>query len=116
MKYDNVLAQTSPEHLVSYIGAEAPDLSMMIRSKGCLYLSTFINDPQKVLESAAMPRVGLTQQSQNKLIAYMEKIGDRKKVERDDLGYKLISFMVLFTLLAYLWKVKIWGVMKKTRG
>jgi glucose-inhibited division protein A len=38
----------------------------------------------------------------------LEKVGDRKKAEREDLGYKLIGYMVLFTLLAYAWKVKIW--------
>jgi ubiquinol-cytochrome c reductase cytochrome c1 subunit len=55
-----------------------------------------------------MPRVGLTQKAQEQVVGYMEKVGDRKKVERDDLGYKLIAFMAIFTLLAYLWKVKIW--------
>ena len=38
----------------------------------------------------------------------MEKVGDRKKAEREDLGYKLVIYMAIFTLLAYLWKVKIW--------
>ena len=33
---------------------------------------------------------------------------NRKKAERESLGYKLVIYMVIFTLLAYLWKVKIW--------
>lgn len=55
-----------------------------------------------------MPRVGLTQKAQEQVINYMEKVGDRKKAERDDLGYKLVIYMAIFTVLAYLWKVKIW--------
>lgn len=92
----------------NYLGAEAPDLSMMIRSKKSDYLTTFINEPLKIVEGIAMPRVGLNQASQAQVIAYMEKVGDRKKTEREDLGLKLIGFMVVFTLIAYLWKVKIW--------
>lgn len=108
MKYDSVKAQTSPIHIVSYLGAEAPDVSMMIRSKKENYLHTFINQPLKMVEGIAMPRVGLNEKAQNKVIAYMESIGDRKKAEREEIGYKLMAYMALFTLLAYLWKVKIW--------
>ncbi len=92
----------------NYLGAEAPDLSMMIRSKKAEYLTTFINEPLKMVEGIAMPRVGLTQASQEQVIAYMEHVGDRKKAEREDLGLKLIGFMAIFTLIAYLWKVQIW--------
>lgn len=108
MKYDGFKAQTLPASMKSYLGAEAPDLSMMIRSKKTDYLTTFINEPLKMVESIAMPRVGLTLEAQEQVIAYMEKVGDRKKAEREDLGLKLIGFMALFTLIAYLWKVKIW--------
>jgi ubiquinol-cytochrome c reductase cytochrome c1 subunit len=55
-----------------------------------------------------MPRVGLTEKAQNQVISYLEKVGDRKKDERNGLGYKLLGFMVIFTLLAFAWKVKIW--------
>ncbi|MDD2383069.1 MAG: c-type cytochrome [Sulfurospirillaceae bacterium] len=108
MNYDKVSALTTPEQLNAYMGAPAPDLSIMIRAKSYEYLETFINEPQKLLEGTSMPRVGLTEKAQTQVIAYMEKTGDRKKAEREDLGYKLVGFMALFTLLAYLWKVKIW--------
>jgi len=108
MKYDKVFSTSQKDALKAYMGTTPPDLSMMIRAKSKDYLSTFINNPQKQLAGTSMPRVGLTEVSQNKVIAYMEKVGDRKKAERDDLGYKLIAYMALFTLLAYLWKVKIW--------
>ena len=106
--YDKLISNTDKTALKAYMGTTPPDLSMMIRSKGADYLTTFINNPQKQLLGTSMPRVGLTEKAQNQVIAYMEKVGDRKKAEREDLGYKLIGYMAIFTLLAYLWKVKIW--------
>jgi len=108
MKYDTLKAQTPNAFIKSYLGAEAPDVSMMIRSKKAEYLSTFINEPLKMVEGIAMPRVGLTEASQDQVINYMESVGDRKKAEREGLGLKLIGFMAIFTLIAYLWKVQIW--------
>ena len=108
MKYDKVMSPSDKKALTTYMGTLPPDLSIMIRAKSEDYLNTFINDPQKQLPGTSMPRVGLTEKAQNQVIAYMEKVGDRKKAEREDLGYKLIGYMVLFTLLAYAWKVKIW--------
>jgi len=81
---------------------------MMIRSKKAEYLNTFINEPLKMVEGIAMPRVGLSEASQSQVIAYMQNVGDRKKAERERLGLKLIGFMAIFTLIAYLWKVSIW--------
>lgn len=80
----------------------------MIRSRSLDYLHTFINDPQKRLAGTAMPRVGLTENAENQVIAYMESVGDSKKDEREALGYKLIIFMVIMGVVAYLWKRKIW--------
>lgn len=108
MKYDKVFSTTDPVALKAYMGTLPPDLSIMIRAKSKDYLTTFINNPQKNLEGTSMPRVGLTQNAQEQVIAYMEKVGDRKKAEREDLGYKLIGFMAIFTLLAFIWKFKVW--------
>ncbi len=108
VKYDKVVAKTPTIAMKGYLGAEAPDLSMMIRSKGEDYLNIFINEPLKEVEGIAMPRVGLNKVSQEQVIAYIEKVGDRKKAEREDLGLKLIFYMAIFTLIAYLWKSKIW--------
>ena len=108
MKYDNLQSTSESDPLIKYMGSTPPDLSMMIRSKGAKYLETFINNPQKQLKKTAMPRVGLNKNSQEKLISYIEKTGDRKKGEREELGVKVIGFMIIFTILAYLWKVKIW--------
>jgi ubiquinol-cytochrome c reductase cytochrome c1 subunit len=108
LKYENIERTSEQVPLTKYMGSTPPDLSMMIRSKGEEYLMTFINNPQKQLKGTAMPRVGLTQEAQEQVINYLEKTGDRKKDERNALGYKVIGFMLIFTLLAYLWKVKIW--------
>jgi ubiquinol-cytochrome c reductase cytochrome c1 subunit len=108
MKYDKVASLTDKDALKTYMGSIPPDLSMMIRSRSAEYLETFINNPQKQLAGTAMPRVGLTEKAQNQVISYLEKVGDRKKDERNGLGYKLLGFMVIFTLLAFAWKVKIW--------
>jgi ubiquinol-cytochrome c reductase cytochrome c1 subunit len=108
MKYDKVLSRSDKDALKAYMGTLPPDLSMMIRSKGEEYLTTFINNPQKQLAGTSMPRVGLTEKAQTQVIAYLEEVGDSKKAERDALGYKLVGFMALFTLLAYLWKAKVW--------
>ncbi len=108
MKYDTLQAFTSAEDLKRYMGAKIPDLSMIIRSKDVQYLHTFINDPQKLLAGTSMPRVGLTQASETKLISYFEKIGDSKKEEREHLGLMAILFMSVMSVVAYLWKVKIW--------
>lgn len=108
IKYDKLLSPSDKEALSAYMGTLPPDLSIMIRAKGKEYLTTFINDPQKHLQGTSMPRVGLTKASQDQVISYMEKVGDRKKAERESLGYKLIGFMIIFTILAYLWKATVW--------
>ena len=151
IKYDKVASHTTPESLNVYLGSTAPDLSMVIRSKGVHYLEYFINDPQKVSYKAiqeaiiqkegalptnndkksdwqdehdysnlakelgvmpvglSMPRVGLTQEVQERVIAYLESIGDAKKAEREHLGVYLMIFFAVMSVLAYLWKRRIWS-------
>lgn len=109
LKYDKVESITPSDKIQGYLGAKAPDLSMMIRARGMDTLHKFINDPQKTLPEAAMPRVGLSQKSQNAVVKYLESIGDSKKSERENLGYILIGFMFIMTILAYLWKRKVWS-------
>lgn len=108
MKYDNISAITPDSNMLDYMGAKAPDLSMMIRSRGEDRLHKFINDPQKMLVNASMPRVGLNEVSQNRIVKYIESIGDSKKEQRIFVGQVLIGFMILMAVLAYLWKRKVW--------
>jgi len=96
------------DHLKKYMGATPPDLSIIIRAKSKEYLETFIDDPQKLLKGTSMPRVGLTKESTEKVISYFESVGDSKKAERESLIPKIIGFLIIFTLFAYLWKSKLW--------
>lgn len=108
VKYDDVNAITPVSSIESYLGAKAPDLSMMIRSRGEDKLNKFINDPQKILVNASMPRVGLTEDAQNRVIKYIDNVGDSKKEQRNLVGIITISFMIFMSIIAYLWKLKIW--------
>lgn len=108
MQYSGIQATTPAGSLKTYMGATPPDLSQHIKSRGEHYLHSFVNDPQVLLSGTSMPRVGLTEQAQEEVIAYMEEIGDSKKAERESLGLRVMAYMVVFALLAYLWKRKIW--------
>lgn len=182
---DGLPSMTKQNYIAEYLGASAPDLSMIIRAKNIHSLNTFVNNPQnvplvdirnailgKLLEEEknkekqslasldeeakkekfkeidlktisnyniklpentlkdewqsdddytnlahklnvmpvgkSMPRFGLNEKAQAQVIQYLEQIGDSKKSQRETLGYYLIGFMVLLSVLAYLWKLKIW--------
>jgi ubiquinol-cytochrome c reductase cytochrome c1 subunit len=67
-----------------------------------------IEDPQSQLPGTAMPRVGLNEEGMEKVFSYLEETGDPSKPAREDLGWKVILFFVIFTLLAFLWKKSMW--------
>lgn len=102
--YDKVAVDGDLKNITAYLGATPPDLSTMINSKGAGYLHTFINDPQKHLLGTGMPRVGLTEAAQAKVVTYLEKVGDPKKEERNNLGMWFIIYFVIISILAYAWK------------
>ena len=104
----SMAAKTPDANIKSYMGTMPPDLSQYIRSRSKGYLHEFINDPQKHLHGTAMPRVGLTVDAENQVIAYMEEVGDSKKSERDALAPKFLGYLVIFAIFAFLWKAKIW--------
>ncbi len=96
------------DRLKKYLGVVPSDLSMIIRAKSHEYLVDFINNPQKLIKNTSMPRVGLKKENVEKVIKYFGKIGDSKKSQRKTLIPKIIGFLVVLTLLAYLWKSKLW--------
>ena len=108
MMKGTMAAKTPVENIKAYMGKIPPDLSQYIRSRGESYLHTFINNPQKHLEGTAMPRVGLTEEAETQVIAYMEEVGDSKKQEREDLGPKFLIYLVIFAIFAWLWKASKW--------
>ncbi|WP_418179667.1 c-type cytochrome [Aliarcobacter lanthieri] len=108
MKNGTMSSFTAHHDIKTYMGKLPPDLSQYIRSRGADYLNTFINDPQKQLEGTAMPRVGLSQDSQEQVISYLEEIGDSKKAQREELGPKFLIYLVIFAIFAFLWKASRW--------
>lgn len=109
MRYDALNALSAKADLMNYLGSNPPDLSMMIRSRGDEYLNNFINNTQKLLPGTAMPRVGLNEEAQKSIVAYIEKVGDNKKEERESLGLYIMGFFVILSIFAILWKRKIWA-------
>jgi ubiquinol-cytochrome c reductase cytochrome c1 subunit len=108
MQKGTMNAKTPDENIKSYMGKIPPDLSQYIRSRGDEFLHEFINDPQKHLEGTAMPRVGLSEESEHQVVTYLEDIGDSKKHQRDALGVNFILYSIVFAIFAWLWKAKIW--------
>jgi len=108
MQKGTMAAFTPDENIKAYMGKLPPDLSQYIRSRGESYLHTFINDPQKHLEGTAMPRVGLTAESEQQVITYMEEVGDSSKAQREALGPKFLIYLVIFAIFAWLWKASKW--------
>ena len=104
----SMAAKTPPANIKSYMGIVPPDLSQYIRSRSTGYLHEFINNPQKHLEGTAMPRVGLTHDSEVQVIEYLTEVGDSKKAQRESLGAPFLGYLVIFALFAWAWKAKIW--------
>lgn len=94
--------------LKAYMGKLPPDLSMYIRSRGEHYISTFVENPQNYLPGTSMPRVGLTSDSSEKVIEYLEDAGDTKRHEREEVGTNVMIYIIIFALFALLWKKQIW--------
>jgi len=96
------------EYLTKYMGKLPPDLSMYYRSRGEHFLATFIEDPQSHLAGTAMPRVGVTAESAEKVIEHLADSADTKRAERESVGINVMIYMFIFALFAYLWKRQIW--------
>ncbi|EAI0885600.1 cytochrome c1 [Campylobacter coli] len=109
IKYDNFFTISNHNDLANYLGSVPPDLSMMIRSRGEQYLHDFINNTQKLLPGTAMPRVGLTEDAQVKVVSYLEKVGDSKKEERESTGIYIMIFFVILSIFAIGWKRSVWS-------
>lgn len=108
MQKGSMAAFTADNDISTYMGKLPPDLSQFIISRGHEYIGNLVNDPQKLLEGTAMPRVGLTKDAQAQVIAYLEEVGDPKKAEREELGPKFLIYFVIFAIFAFLWKASRW--------
>jgi len=108
VRYAKIIKTTPDKYIEPYMGIIPPDLSTMILSRGKGYLNEFINDPQKHLEGTAMPRVGLNKKAQEQVVAFIENTGDPKIEEREALGIRFIIFALILSIVAWVWKIKIW--------
>jgi len=96
------------DSLTAYMGKLPPDLSMIIRARGHHFLETFIENPQSQLAGTAMPAVGLSEESFEKVMQHLENIGDPSKPTRDSMGVWFLLYMAVFTIFAVLWKKSVW--------
>jgi ubiquinol-cytochrome c reductase cytochrome c1 subunit len=96
------------DSLKAYMGKLPPDLSIIVRARGEHFLKTFVEDPQAQLPGTSMPRVGLTAEGYEKDEAYLSEVGDPSKPARESLGWKVMLFFVVFSVLAFLWKKSMW--------
>lgn len=96
------------DNLKKYMGKLPPDLSMILRARSENFLETFIENPQTQLAGTAMPSVGLTKESYEKVVKHLENIGDPSKPERDALGIWFLLYTVIFAIFAILWKKSVW--------
>jgi ubiquinol-cytochrome c reductase cytochrome c1 subunit len=96
------------DSLRKYMGTLPPDLSMYIRSRGAHYIETFVENPQNYLKGTAMPRVGVTKESAEKIIEHLEDVGDSKRHERETVGKYVMIYIIIFAIFAILWKKEVW--------
>ncbi|MDA3908613.1 MAG: c-type cytochrome [Sulfurimonas sp.] len=96
------------DSLKAYMGKLPPDLSMYIRSRNEHFISTLVENPQNHLAGTAMPRVGVTAESMDKIIEHMENAGDTKRHEREAIGKNVMIYIVIFAIFALLWKKQVW--------
>jgi len=94
--------------VADYMGKLPPDLSMMIRARSHHFMETFVENPQAQLPGTSMPRVGLSEEGYEEVKAYLSEIGDPSKPARAIAAPWVLGFLVIFTILAYLWKQSQW--------
>ncbi len=96
------------DSIKAYMGKLPPDLSMYIRSRSEQFLFTLVENPQNHLAGTAMPRVGVSAESAEKVIEHMRDAGDTKRAEREAVGKNVMFYIIIFAIFAILWKKQVW--------
>lgn len=96
------------DSLKAYMGKLPPDLSMYYRSRGEEFISTLMENPQNHLAGTAMPRVGISAESAEKVIEHLKDAADPKRHEREEIGMNVMIYIVIFAIFALLWKKQVW--------
>lgn len=125
---DVVMARMEEGVDMEVLGTSIPDLSLMARLKGTDYIYTFLKSydyneekqawDNKILKGTVMPNVleGLQRHSTDEeytqavrdISNYLEYVGEPAKMKRHDLGWKVMLFLFVFFIFAYLLKKEYW--------
>ncbi len=128
---DDVLTRMEPGVGTEVLGTEPPDLSLMARLKGTDYIYTFLRSYEmdkegswdnSVLKGTSMPHVleGVQRYSSQEeydqaardISNFLEYVGEPAKLQRHDLGWKVIAFLLFLLLLTWLLKKEYWRDIK----
>ena len=128
---ENVTTRILPGVAMDVFGTEPPDLSLMARLKGTDYIYTFLRGyyqnetgawDNHALKGTAMPNVleGIQRHASEEEYAevarditnFLDYVGEPSKIDRLDLGWKVIAFLLVLLLLAYLLKREYWKDIK----
>jgi ubiquinol-cytochrome c reductase cytochrome c1 subunit len=128
---ENVTTRMLPGVAMDVFGTEPPDLSLMSRLKGPDYIYSFLRGYEQdetgawdnhLLKGTVMPNVleGIQRheneeeyaQAARDITNFLEYVGEPSKMERLDLGWKVIAFLLVLLLLAYLLKREYWKDIK----
>lgn len=129
---DDVMTRMPEGVAMEVMGVEPPDLSLITRVKTTDYVYTFLRGyyqdedgkwNNRVLEGTSMPNVleGMQRhaseedytQAVRDISNFLEYSSEPSKVQRWDLGWKVISFLLLLLLLTYLLKREYWKDIEK---
>lgn len=117
---------------VEVFGTQVPDLSLMARVKGTDYIYSFLRgyeyDPEtetwdnRLLKGTAMPHVladmqrhaspDAFAQAARDISNFLEYTGEPAKLQRLDLGWKVMLFLLLMIGVTYLLKKEYWRDIK----
>lgn len=128
---DMAEARMEPATALAVFGTKVPDLSLITRVKGNDYVYNFLrgyyqDENEKwdnhLLEGTAMPNVLEAVKRQQTaeeydqltydLVNFLDYVSEPSKIQRWDLGWKVIAFLLVLVLLTYLLKREYWQDIK----
>lgn len=128
---EDVETRMLPNVAMDVFGTEVPDLSLMARLKGTDYIYSFLRGyyqredgswDNHILKGTVMPNVleGFQRHAsaeENEAVArdianFLEYVGEPSKMDRLDLGWKVVAFLLVLLLLTYLLKREYWREVK----
>lgn len=128
---DMAEARMEQETALAVFGTKVPDLSLITRVKGNDYVYNFLRGyyqdengkwDNHLLENTAMPNVLEAVKRQQTaeeydqltydLVNFLDYVSEPSKIQRWDLGWKVIAFLLVLVLLTYLLKREYWKDIK----